>query len=258
MILNYTLWSLAVKGHWEVVLPTFYQLVPTTPRLAITPPHTDLAESLPMMSSTQATAQTFSSLIHALAYQGHFDPAMAVFVSMTELGFQPHVPEYLSLFKGFARHGIVPETSAGRLASSFPLWERFDNPAMDNASYSANYAPGRSVSRIWQRTETSESQRPNSSPIATWTESNLREIFSSFLHLSPSAEHSRAPRPEKVWTILMAFARTTNGDEATLVEVWDRLATKFTGEGWWGWALDGRLRRLRDQMESRPEGDELD
>jgi hypothetical protein len=179
---------------------------------------------------------------------------MVVFVSMTEHGFQPHVPEYLSLFKGFARHGIVPETSAGRLASSFPLWERFDNPTMDDASNSANYAPGRSVSRIWQRAETSESQRP----IATWTESNLREIFSSFLHLSPSAEHSRAPRPEKVWTILMAFARTTNGDEATLVEVWDRLATKFTGEGWWNWALDGRLRRLREQMESRPEVDELD
>jgi pentatricopeptide repeat protein len=244
ILLNNTLWSLAIKGHWERVLPTFYQLVTSSPRLSMAGVIPELQDPLSILPNTQPTAQTFSPLIHALAFQGHFDAALTVFRLMAEHGFRPHVPEYMSLFKGFTRHGIVPESSAGRLASSFPLWERFENPSIEPA--------GHSVSRIWQRN--SAVQEQDSRETATWTESNLREIFESFLHLSPYADQCRAPRPEKVWLIMMAFARTTNGDEATLVDVWDRLESKFGEEGWWGWALDGRLRRLREKMQLSENG----
>lgn len=245
ILLNNTLWSLAIKEHWERVLPTFYGLVPTSPQLSLVGGTPELREPLPFLPETRPTAQTFSPLIHALAFQGHFDAALTIFRLMAEHGFEPHVPEYLSLFKGFTRHGIVPETNAGRLASSFPLWERFDTFSTHSS------AAGHSVSRIWQR-NTDHSPDPTAqeqNETATWTESNLREIFESFLHLSPQAGQCRAPRPEKVWLILMAFARTTNGDEATLVDVWDRLEAKFGEEGWWGWAVDGRLRRLRARMQ---------
>jgi hypothetical protein len=40
------------------------------------------------------------------------------------------------------------------------------------------------------------------------------------------------------------------------VEVWERLEGKFAREenGWWGWTIDGRLRRLRARMMEDQEG----
>jgi pentatricopeptide repeat protein len=241
ILLNYTLWQLATRGHWHRVLPTLYRLAPNCSPIDI--PGIELGESLPVLEDSKATAQTFSATLHALAYQGQFDAAMTVFRMMIEHGFQPHVPEYQSLFKGFARHGVVPQTTAGRLASSFPLWERFDNSPQKGST-------GQSISNIWQQStspSTNESQ---------WTISNLREIFNSFIHLSPSTQYSQAPTPDKIWTILLALGRTTNGDEGTLVEVWERLEGKFASEenGWWGWTIDGRLRRLRARMMEDQEG----
>lgn len=240
ILLNYTLWQLATRGHWDRVLPTLYRLAPNCSPIDIQ--GIELGEPLTILEGSKATAQTFSATLHALAYQGQFDAAMAVFRMMIEHGHQPHVPEYQSLFKGFARHGVVPPTTAGRLASSFPLWERFDNSPQKDST-------GQSISNIWQQTTSSRTD------ISQWTISNLREIFNSFIHLSPSTQYSQAPTPDKVWIILIAFARTTNGDEGTLVEVWERLEGKFTEEnGWWGWAIDGRLRRLREKMLEDTEG----
>jgi pentatricopeptide repeat protein len=243
ILLNYTLWQLATRGHWHRVIPTLYQLSPNCSPINI--PGVELGDPLPVLEHSKSTAQTFSATMHALAHQGHFDTAMTVFRMMIEHGFQPHVPEYQSLFKGFARHGVVPPTSAGRLASSFPLWERFDNSA-DSVN-----GTGESISQIWQRTTFQPSTDDSH-----WTISNLREIFNSFIHLSPSAQYSQAPTPDKIWLILLAFARTTNGDEGTLVEVWERLEGKFAAEqsGWWGWTMDGRLRRLRARMLEDEEG----
>jgi len=246
ILLNYALWQLATRGYWQRVLPTLYRLAPDCPPLDL--PGIELGEPLPSMVGSKATAQTFSALMHALAYQGQFDAALTIFRVMIENGLQPHVPEYQSLFKGFARHGVVPPTSAGRLAPSFPLWERFDNPT---EGQSGNHSLG----HMWQR-DPSTSEQTGSQ----WTLSNLREIFNSFMSLSPSADYSQAPTPDKIWIILMAFARTTNGDEATLVEVWERLEAKFSGteNGWWGWSLDGRLRRLRATMLETPDEDVVD
>jgi len=159
---------------------------------------------------------------------------------MIEHGYQPHIAEYQSLFKGFARHGVIPPTPAGRLASSFPLFERYSDSPHSQAG-----STGQSISEIWH-----QSTSPSSTNTSQWTISNLREIFNSFIHLSPSTQYSQAPTPEKIWITLLAFARTTNGDEGTLVEVWESLEGKFAGEenGWWGWNTDGRLRRLRARM----------
>jgi pentatricopeptide repeat protein len=238
ILLNYTLWQLATRGHWHRVLPTLYRLAPNCPPIDI--PGLKLGEPLPVLEGSKATAQTFSATLHALAHQGQFDAAMTIFRVMIEHGFQPHVPEYQSLFKGFARHGVVPSTSAGRLASSFPLWERFDSSIQP-----PNGTAGQSIGQIWH--QSTSTLGPSDSQ---WTISNLREIFNSFIHLSPSPQYSQAPNPDKIWIVLLAFARTTNGDEGTLVEVWERLEGKFAGEenGWWGWTMDGRLKRLRAKM----------
>jgi pentatricopeptide repeat protein len=246
ILLNYTLWQLATRGHWQRVLPTLYRLAPGCPPLDL--PGVELGEPLSVMVGSKATAQTFSAIMHALAYQGQFDASLTIFRVMIEHESQPHVPEYQSLFKGFARHGVVPPTSAGRLASSFPLWERFDSPSEGQRG---NHA----ISQMWQRDPSAPAQTQS-----LWTYSNLREIFNSFMNLSPSADYSQAPTPDKIWIILMAFARCTNGDEATSVEVWESMEAKFAGteNGWWGWSLDGRLRRLRAKMLQTPDEDGVD
>jgi len=244
ILLNYTLWQLATRGHWHRVLPTLCHLAPDCSSINI--PGVEMGSTLPVIEGSKPTAQTFSATMHALAYQGQFEAAMTVFRIMIEHGYQPHIAEYQSLFKGFARHGVIPPTPAGRLASSFPLFERYSDSPPSQAG-----STGQSVSEIWH-----QSTSPSSTNTSQWTISNLREIFNSFIHLSPSTQYSQAPTPDKIWITLLAFARTTNGDDGALIEVWESLEGKFAGEenGWWGWNTDGRLRRLRARMLEDQEG----
>lgn len=251
ILVNFALWSLAIKGHWQTVLPIYQRLVPTSSVRLDPPTMVSGAESISIPSGLVATSQTFSLLIHSLSHQGQFESALTVLQTMVELGHQPHIPEYMSLFKGFARHGVVPDTKAGRLATAFPLWERFDTRTQQT---SGPISRGQSISDIWKRSNTAslngnEIDR-NATPDSKggWTITNLQDIFSSFLQLSPSKEMNQAPTPSQTWTVMMAFARTTNADDETVCSVWERLEGKFSNEEWWGWRLDGRLRRLVGRM----------
>lgn len=250
ILVNYALWSLAIHGQWPVVAATYLRLVPSSSPLNL--PTASNARPLPLPTGLQPSAQTFSLLLHGLSHQGHFDAALAVLSTMAEQGHQPHVPDYISLFKGFARHGIVPPVNAGRLASSFPLFEQFNTPSPADAEPMSR---GQSISQIWQNSVST--QPPASSNDCSdsgssgsgWTEANLEEIFASFLQLSPSGNKRQAPVPMQIWTIMLAWARTTNASDDVIRSVWDRLEAKFEHEeGWWGWRLDGRLRRLRDRL----------
>lgn len=254
ILVNFALWSLATKGHWQTVLPTYQRLVPTS-SARLDPPNMSYgadAISIPIPSGLVATSQTFSLLIHGLSHQGQFEPALTVLQTMVELGHQPHIPEYISLFKGFARHGVVPNTKAGRLATAFPLWERFDTIPQQS---SGPISRGQSISDIWKRSNSpSMHENGNGNGNAAtdskqgWTITNLHDIFSSFLQLSPSKEMNQAPTPSQTWTVMMAFARTTNADDEVVCSVWESLESKFSNEEWWGWRLDGRLRRLVSRM----------
>lgn len=244
ILINYALWSLAVRYRWDVVLPTYHRLSPTSPRLHV--PNVTESEPLPLPSDVRSSPQTFSLLLHSLSHQGYLEAAITVLQTMVDERHQPHVPEYCSLFKGFARHGVVPSTISGRIASSFPLWENLDTPPTVPGQ---TLSKGQSISQIWQRGVSSRhSGEAADTDQRGWTESALHSIFGSFLQLSPAESRDQAPTPSQTWIILMAFARTTNGNDDVVRGVWDSLEEKFGGEGWWGWRLDGRLRRLRDRM----------
>jgi hypothetical protein len=165
---------------------------------------------------------------------------------MVELGHQPHIPEYMSLFKGFARHGVVPPSKAGRLSTAFPLWERFGDQPQTAAQ---TISRGQSISDIWRRShDPADTGLSSPSGESGWTITNLQDVLSSFLQLSPSQERDQAPTPTQIWTVLLAFARTTNADQEVVCSVWQRLEGKFSDDMWWGWRVDGRLRRLVSRM----------
>lgn len=106
-----------------------------------------------------------------------------------------------------------------------------------------------------------------------WTLVTLQQVFQSFLALSPvfdsprtststgaSATTSRkwwepslaeAPSPRNIYYIMLAFSRTTDNNLPVLRAVWQHLESKFgegNEEGWTGWRLDARLRRLKEWL----------
>jgi hypothetical protein len=106
-----------------------------------------------------------------------------------------------------------------------------------------------------------------------WTLVTLQQVFQSFLALSPifdaprssassrtSATSSRkwwqpslaeAPSPRNIYYIMLAFSRTTGNNLPVLRAVWQHLESKFgegNEEGWTGWRLDARLRRLKEWL----------
>lgn len=244
ILVNYALWSLAVRYRWDIVLPTYHRLTPSSPQLRI--PNAIEGEALPLPLDLTPSTQTFSLLLHSLSHQGHFDAAVTVLQTMVDGGYQPHVAEYTNLFKGFARHGVVPTTKSGRIASSFPLWERLDTPMTPRDQ---GVPRGHSISQIWQRGATPRlSDTPSEATSAGWTESALQAIFTSFLQLSPAEGRNQAPTPKQTFNVLMAFARTTNANDDVVRSAWESMEAKFTEPGWWGWRLDGRLERLKGRI----------
>ncbi|KAJ9128357.1 hypothetical protein QFC24_000650 [Naganishia onofrii] len=111
-----------------------------------------------------------------------------------------------------------------------------------------------------------------------WTLVTLQQVFHSFLATSPSpplpantvtattttttnptTTHRRywdpspaeAPSPRNIYYIMLAFARTTDRNKEVLRAVWKHLEGKFgdeNEEGWVGWRLDARLRRMREWL----------
>ncbi|GHJ85259.1 hypothetical protein NliqN6_1661 [Naganishia liquefaciens] len=105
-----------------------------------------------------------------------------------------------------------------------------------------------------------------------WTLVTLQQVFQSFLAISPIADApsplasdtsrattkkwwepnlAEAPSPRSIYYIMLAFSRTTDTNVSVLREVWEQLERKFgegNEEGWTGWRLDARLRRLKQWL----------
>ncbi|EIW71455.1 hypothetical protein TREMEDRAFT_73314 [Tremella mesenterica DSM 1558] len=78
-----------------------------------------------------------------------------------------------------------------------------------------------------------------------WTKDILEDIFEGLLALIPIKKGSRSLSPGQIYTVLLAFARSSNGDYQTVVSVWEALERKFNQDGWMGRREDGRLSKLR-------------
>lgn len=106
-----------------------------------------------------------------------------------------------------------------------------------------------------------------------WTLVTLQQVFQSFLAIPPVLDApqqspsdpfvgratkkwwepslAEAPSPRSIYYIMLAFSRTTDSNLPVLRAVWEHLENKFgegNEEGWIGWRLDARLRRLQDWL----------
>ena len=176
--------------------------------------------SFPTVSKTRAI---FSIMVSALGQMGHMSFALDVMRQMHDANLTPFVHEYVSLFRGFMRHG-EPANQSGSASNLFPMWEVLEVGRMTTER-----------GRMWDG-------RALESP---WTRSALEETFEAFLTLTPGMrgvetsdsriDASRAPTSEAAYTILFAFARTTGGDAEILRDAWRRMDAKFSGKGWRFW-----------------------
>jgi hypothetical protein len=114
----------------------------------------------------------------------------------------------------------------------------------------------------WERSDVSTPTRLE----REWTLVTLQQVFHSFLALAPVLDPPRmlttprkwwepslaeAPSPRNIYYIMLAFSRTTDNNLPVLRAVWQHLESKFgegNEEGWTGWRLDARLRRLKEWL----------
>lgn len=239
-LINHVIYIHAIAGKWDVVVSAYSKLCGSHDDEPLPPPfNIEPRDLLGIPEGLIPSRLTFACLIHACSYNGHLPAALTIMRHMFEFDHTPSIPEYLSLFKGFARHGQIPKTPR-RARPLFPFWETYD-PAQGKEDR---------VSWIWCRGALGLEEPEVSSP---WTKEALDELFRSFIALTPTTgvgpSFKRAPSPRQVWSVLLAFARTTNGEDQVVREVWDVMDGKFVGEGWVGWRTDSRLEKLREGLE---------
>jgi len=254
VLINHVLFVHAMAGRWDVVTSAYSKLRAYQGTEALPFPLDAFPRDLlAIPDDVIPSRSTYSSLVHVLSHNGHLSAALTIMRHMFEANYTPFVPEYITLFKGFARHGHTPPSSPGPAKRLFPFWETYN---------SAEPKPDR-ISWIWSRGAlgVGVAQPETDSP---WTKEVLDEIFRSYIALTPggatgvpnSRNSRRAPSPRQVWTVMCAFARTTNGDEQVMSEAWEAMERKFGSEGWVGWRTEGRLERLRSGLE-RISGNQL-
>lgn len=198
-------------------------------------PHS-LAESLLSVKPDHITS---SIMVEAHTFRGDLISALNVLRQMYQDQHVPGVPEYMSMFHGFSRYGVIGTTPAGDAAGCFPLWldnhalGGLDNPWGDEEPglFTSNYPPTAS---------------------SLWTQSALEDLFTSFLALSPpratKSTLPRAPSANAVFRTLLAFGRVTNSDGRAVRAALNAMTSKFgpgNEEGWVGWNEDKRLKKLR-------------
>ena len=242
ILINHVMFQHAIADKWDVVASIYTRLgASTTSEPLPFPLDADPRDIVDLPTDLRPSRFTYSALVHALARSGHMYAALTVIRHMYEADLTPFISEYISLFKGFARHGEVPE-SVGAAKRLFPFWETYQvgrQPKKDRLSW------------IWSRGALGVSDP--SIPPSPWTSAVLRELFESFMALSPGMREMRemrdtrrAPSPQGTWRVLAAFARVTNGDLDVVKGVWGAMDRKFeVGSGWTGWRDDARLRKIR-------------
>ena len=242
VLINHVMHVHAVAGRWGVVKSIYSKLRSTHQKPLPAPLDVETNDLLTIPEGLGCSRLTYSCLLHALAHDGHYSAALTIMQHMFDANEPPLVPEYLSLFKGFARHGHIPPTFPGPARRLFPFWETSESSPPN----------GNRVSLIWSRGALG-SPEPESLPSA-WTREVLEELFQSFIALRPRFREMpslrRAPNARQAWTVLCAFARTTNGDDKVVRAVWEVMDKKFRSVEWIGWRSDIRLDRLREGLES--------
>ncbi|KAI9638759.1 uncharacterized protein MKK02DRAFT_9599, partial [Dioszegia hungarica] len=126
--LNLVLWHLAIsEKHWDVIAGAYQQLLSHThePELADTDTSFLSPSSPPLLAllvpaRLRPSRDTYSILIRSTAYQGDLAASLEVMRHMFGDGFAPHVPEYMALFEGFARYGVIYDGPRGKLSAMFP------------------------------------------------------------------------------------------------------------------------------------------
>ncbi|PPR02494.1 hypothetical protein CVT24_002044 [Panaeolus cyanescens] len=140
---------------------------------------------------------TYTTVIQILAYHGHFDAALNVFLDMMSvqnmeerlvdrttgdmepliLPYQPTFPIFRALFLGFSRHATPP---------------------------SQKHVPGSTLDQ-------------------DWTHHKLQSIFDLFLQLPPDTDINHST----IYMIFKAFQKTSGGDMTLLRSIWEALDKRF-------------------------------
>lgn len=249
ILLNFAIWSLALDGRFGAVAAAYESLRPSSHL----PLKTEREQRIRIPSNSKPTRQTFGLLINGFAHAGDLESALTIMGDALEDGYTPGVPEYIALFRGFARHGEVPDVAAGEAAALFPVWE--DNHTLASQGDVGTVDRRGRIESIWER---GIFRRDPPAHLANkaenpWTRSALDSLFAGFMAVLPSTglraekSASRAPSPKQVYKVLLAFARVTNGDPNVVRGAWEAMHRKFgeEGGGWRSWREDGRLRRIR-------------
>jgi hypothetical protein len=238
VLVNAALW-MAIRGdRWDAAGALHAALSARAPDIAA---RALLDAGLPESLAEQLTALTpdrvtSAILVEAHTFRGDLLAALNALRGMFADGHAPGVGEYMAMFHGFARHGVIGSGPAGDAAAAFPFWHDnhaasgLDNPWGDEepGHFSSNYRP------------------------SVWTQAALEELFASFLALPPPRATGRslprAPSANAVYRTLLAFGRVTNSDGRAVRAALAAMAAKFgpgNEEGWVGWHEDKRHKRLR-------------
>ncbi|WVW87038.1 GTP-binding protein LepA [Kwoniella bestiolae CBS 10118] len=201
---------------------------------------------IPIPSNLKPTQQLFGPLLFALVTRGNLIGSLTVFKHIFQNGCTPSIKDYITLFKGFAMYGqSTPPAYGGGEAyrvfgiNSFSGYDR----KMERESFQD----------IWERGSSFSEERYEARPPkmegkgSEWNLENLKEIYLSFLSLTPPsslAGSNRGINKKQFWIILKSFARTSGGDLDVIEKVWREVEGKFgegNEQGWVGWRVDNRL-----------------
>jgi pentatricopeptide repeat protein len=186
--------------------------------------------------------------------------------------YNPSIEIYRSLFLGFARHGVVPRSSSltpDEFFASAPSGK-------DSLSGRKRGLPRvlRSHGLRFVTLSPSLDVKPDS--LAAWTYSNLKTLFNTFLDLPPTPSAKRSSSnstpsnstrhlpdkppipPNVIYWVLVAFARTTNGNRALMRDAWYQMAEAFGLDCHRSSAGDHRLSATPDSSGPSPGDGSLD
>jgi hypothetical protein len=256
------MWHAARAGQWEVATGMFEVLSAPEAHVAALPPSPAVPEEIvPHLARLQPSRLTYAMLVMAASYRGDLVFALTVLQRMLKAGNDPGVEEYVALFRGFARFGVVPRTPAGDATSVFPLWR--DIPAEQSGGIANPWGPEegdagaeRDHGRRSNNTASTSAYAPSVSSM--WTQAALEDLFAAFMGLPPTTRQGmppRAPHRNSVYLTLLAFGRVTNADAAVVRAVLDAMTDKFgpgNSEGWVGWVEDKRITRVRERVGAAP------
>jgi pentatricopeptide repeat protein len=278
--LNAILWAFAKRAQWDVVGAVYNKLllggitddIDSTTAFPSRAFFSSKGKGLPVPNGLAASAVTFQCILRCLTYHGDLISALSVLQDMDKAGFQPVVSDFVAFFQGFARFGEGSVEDEAGTGSMMPPVDSHTPTLVPGSAPQAKPAPRR-LTDIWSDGMRRKNGRADpAGGHEEWNKGTLELLFQSLLgvppqdgrvtadspwRLSPHPRTVPAPRPGAVFYILMAFRRVHGEDPAVLLDVLAQLERKFgpgNEEGWSGWKVDGRLRRLRENwMQARAE-----